>query len=665
MNYNKKEVCILMFFRLLMRILIVLILVLNFLNSSAEEHMNEIYRYTILKAGEIKPAGWIKEQLHRDLTDGYIGQFDQVHHTVTHNLFVKQNRRSEKQYKIVKEWWSGEHEGYWKDAVIRMAFLTSNDEYIEQAKGWIDEIVENAGEDGYIGIYENCDEPTCRFNHLKGNGELWTTSRILMPMLAYYEYTGDKKVLSAAEKAAKLIISEYKDRNYFTKTSKGGGVSHGVGFFENLEWLFRITGDDIYLKAAVKLYDDFNNGKVRDDDLKMQMLLDTSRYFRKHGAHVAEGIFVPHFIAAINDNPELDHASDMSVEKLNYHLTPGGAMRCDEWVKGRKGTADEHYEYCGIAEMISPLNKMIAFNGVFDLADKIEKMVFNAGQGSRFPVLKGLSYLTSDNRIKINHNEIGHRETYDANHRAASCCVLNGGRLMPYYVEGMWMKDIENDGLVATLYGPCEVNTTVKNVDVHIEEKTNYPFSGRVEFTINPEKPTEFPLILRKPHGCSDIDVSKIEGADIRDEKSHLVITKKWKKNDKFIVHFKFETQKIRQPSSKTVKGGGYFLQHGPLVFALPFEHKMDTIKEYKQSGFYRYKLKAKNREGWKYKIMPDSDFEFESGIDDEIVLHPWDEPIVKLKGNLVNKKGEKVPVELVPEGNTIFRRVTFSVYKK
>jgi len=644
--------------------LIVLILVLNFLNISAEDHMNKVYKYAILEAGEIKPKGWIREQLHRDLTDGYIGQFDQVHHTVTHNLFVKQNRRSEKQFKIVKEWWSGEHEGYWKDAVIRMAFLTGNEEYIKQAKKWIDDIIENAGEDGYIGIYENCDEPTCRFNHKKGNGELWATSRILMAILAYYEYTGEHKALSAAEKAAKLIIHEYQDKNYFSKTSKGGGVSHGIGFFENLEWLYRITGDDIYLQAAIKLYTDFNEGKVRDDDLKLQRLLDTTRYFKKHGAHVAEGIFVPHFIAAIKNNPKYNQAAEISVKKLNYHLTPGGAMRCDEWVKGRKGTADERYEYCGIAEMISPLNKMIAFNGDFKLADKIETMTFNAGQGSRFPVLKGLSYLTSDNRIKINHTEIGHRETYDASHRAASCCVLNGGRLMPYYIEGMWMKDIKNNGLVATLYGPCQVNTTINDIDVHIDEKTNYPFSGKIEFTINPEKATEFPLILRKPHGCTDIDISTIKGADIRNEENHVVITKKWGKNDKFIVHFKFETQKIRQPSSKTVKGGGYYVKRGPLVFALPFDYQLDTTKEYHNSGFYRYKIKAKDKKGWKYKITPDTDFNWESEIGNELAKHPWDEPVVKLKGTLINRKGEKVPVELVPEGNTIFRKVTFSTFK-
>ena len=41
--------------------------------------------------------------------------------------------------------------------------------------------------------------------------------------------------------------------------------------------------------------------------------------------------------------------------------------------------------------------------------------------------------------------------------------------------------------------------------------------------------------------------------------------------------------------------------------------------------------------------------------------LHPWDKPVVKLKGTLRDKKNNRHPVELVPMGNTIFRRVTFS----
>src|SRR6056297_4161525 len=353
----------------------------SFQQTKERNIVTDIYQYNILKAGEINPTGWINKQLKRDLNDGYIGHYDDVNKTVTHDVFFNQNRISKRKFSLRKEWWSGEHEGYWKDAIVRMAFLTGEEEYIDQAEKWVEELVNAAGEDGYIGIYRPGDRAGSRFNHKRGNGELWVTSRILMAMLAYYEFTGNKEVLKTAEKAAKLIIENYDNENYFAVKSRGGGVSHGIGFFENLEWLYRITGKQAYLDFAEKLYEDFNSVYVRDDDLQTDRLLNEDALFEKHGAHIAEGFFVPEFIAAIKNAAEYDEAADNAIAKLTKHTTPSGAMRCDEWIKGREGDADERYEYCGIAEMVSPLNKIITLSGDLFLADRIETLTFNAGQG--------------------------------------------------------------------------------------------------------------------------------------------------------------------------------------------------------------------------------------------------------------------------------------------
>jgi DUF1680 family protein len=624
-------------------------------------NITQLCKFEIPKAGSIMPKGWIFEQLSKDLTQGYIGQYDKVHKTVTHNVFVNQNQTSKRKFGFHKEWWSGEHEGYWKDGVIRMAFLTHNKAYIEKASKWINEIINSTGDTGYIGIYKDGEKPNCRFNHKKGNGELWTTSRIVMALLTYYEFTNDQKVLDVIEKAVNLIMIQYADKNYFASESNGGGVSHGVGFFENLDCLYRITKKQKYLDFAEKLYNDFNNGDFRDDDLKTQHLLDKDRLYRKHGAHIAEGLFVPQFISKIDTNRAYEEAASNVIPKLKKQLTPSGAMRCDEWIKGREGNADERYEYCGIAEMVSPINKMISYTGNFELADLIETMTFNAGQGARFPILKALSYLTTDNRIRINHSELLRRESYDAAHMAAVCCALNGSRLMPYYVEGMWMKEKDSKALVANLFGPCEFNTTVEKIPVKIKEETNYPFSDKISFIINTEKEIRFPLIIRKPHGCKIAQIKVPKTATIEEKSNHLLIINNWNNEESVEITFDFEIQKIVQPASKTVQNKGIYLKRGSLVFALPFEHKVDTVKEYNNSGFYRYKIHTTNSKGWKYKINKNDQFEYK-----QLTKKPqdnfWETPSVLLTGTLRNEKNEKVNVSLVPMGSTIFRRVTFSV---
>lgn len=622
--------------------------------------MKEIYRLKIPEAGSITPHGWLCNQLSNDLTEGYTGHFDRISNSVNHDVFINQNRRSRKTFSFRKEWWNGEHEGYWKDSVIRSAFLTGNKGYISKAEEWIERLINRSLEKGYIGIYEDCTEDGCRFRHNKGNGELWTTSRILMGMLAYYEFTRDKRVITAAENAVTLVMKNYADDNYFATKSKGGGISHGVGFFEVLEYLFRITGNKDYMEYAGKLHSDFNNGQFRDVDLTTESLLDMEKPFFDHGAHIAEGLFVPQFAAQITGKEENIKAANNVIPKLQKHLTPSGAMRCDEWIKGREGNADERYEYCGIAEMISPLNKMLSMTGNFKIADMVETMVFNAGQGARFPVLSALSYLSMDNRIKINHHEWARRESYDSAHIAAVCCVLNGSRLMPYYSEGLWMENTNNQGVVANMYAPCDYETKVDNIPLRISEKTEYPFSDTVSFHFHTKGKLEIPFTLRKPFGCKIRTEELPNGATVEEKGDHIIIHNMWQNNDIVKIRFEFKIERISQPASKTVKEKGIYLKRGPLVYALSFGHRSKKVNEYKKSGFYRYKLYPVDKQGWNYQINRKDDFKFRRTGND-FPENPWDKPYVQLSGKLRDKNNNAQNVNLVPMGCTVFRRVTFS----
>lgn len=622
-----------------------------------------IYKYKIPPAGAIQPEGWILHQLENDLIKGYIGQYDRVSNTVDKGVFVKQDRMSKRKYGLRKEWWNGEHEGYWKDAVIRMAFLTNNKLYKEKAHEWIREIKEAAyNNDGYIGIYRDCDKPNCRFQHVRGNGELWVTSRIIMAMLAYYEYTNDQELLKVCQHAVQKVMDAYWDQNYFVEASGGGGVSHGIGFFEVLEWMYRITKEKRYLDFSLKLYHDFNNGQMRDDDLTTDNLLNKEQMLQDHGAHLAEGLFVPEFIASAHPNATYIEAANNVMYKLEKHLTPGGAMRCDEWVKERVGTADERYEYCGIAEMISPLGKMIAFSGDLSLADKIETMAYNAGQGARLPILSALSYLSADNRIKINHREIARRETYDACHFAAACCALNGARLMPYLVENMWVTNDNDNEVLALLPGPSQFNTEIDGVMVNIMEQTDYPFSNQITFQVNPTEPLKFDLSVRKPFGCDSVEIFAPDGAKITQNDSKLSVTKKWRKMDQVKITFHFPVRIIHQPPSKSVKGKGAYLKHGPLVYAMSFDHKIDTTKEYNNSGFYRYKIKVADSTQWNGIKLDTSEVFIHNRNGKKHNLTPWDKPYISLNGPVFDLQNNRINMELQPMGSTIFRRVTFPV---
>jgi uncharacterized protein len=625
----------------------------------------------LLKAGEIMPQGWMKEQIKIDLQEGYYTNFDKINHTVTHNLFVKQDRKSGGSYDGLQCWWSGEHEGYWKDGMLRMAFLSGDEKQKARAIAWLNDIVAAQSPDGYIGIYDDCGSDNCRHNHTGENGELWTQSRIFQALIAGYEFTGNEKWFDALKKAVENTINN-DPGNYFNSEKKSfGGVSHGIGFFDALWYLYSQTGEQKYADYAVKLYNDFNNSTVRDDDLKTEKLLSDDKY-DKHGAHIAEGLHVPAFIATITNDEKYNRAAARVIPKLKFHITPSGAMVCAENVKKQPGSGSMGYEYCGIAENVQALTKLIAITGEAEVAELAERMTFNAGQGARFPVLTALSYVSTDNRISADPSEKGQRHAFSAFHRAAACCVLNGGRLLPYYIEGMWTKG--EDNLTAQLYGPSTLNTVINGVKFNLNQETNYPFEDKIRFTVDPAKPLTYKLRFRIPADAADVTVSGIKGAVKKN--GYIEIDRTWTKGDAFTLAFDFPVKRMEEVAdSKEI-----YFKRGPLVFALPIEYKKSIVDGTKnpeqdnngkptksvinpESGFHLYEIFATDSIGWNYKISSKAKFSpvFKGGD----VLHPFANSPVYLKGKMLNGSGKKVDVKLVPIGATILRRTTFPLGSK
>lgn len=127
-------------------------------------------RYSLLPAGTVKPQGWIYEQMAVDLEKGLAGHYNKIKPHVTKNVFVTKRMQASNVEKSGNDlytptnWWLGEQEGYWKDAVIRLAFLTGNEYWIDQSHEWVGAIIAAQGKDGYIGIYDKAS----RFQQVAG-----------------------------------------------------------------------------------------------------------------------------------------------------------------------------------------------------------------------------------------------------------------------------------------------------------------------------------------------------------------------------------------------------------------------------------------------------------------------------------------------------------------
>ena len=132
--------------------------------------------------------------------------------------------------------------------------------------------------------------------------------------------------------------------------------------------------------------------------------------------------------------------------------------------------------------------------------------------------------------------------TFGQNLLIPQCCVANASRILPFYISHMWMKTQDN-GLAATFYGPCEVNTMVNNKKVNISCKTDYPFRENIDVHVNPHKSMTFSLYFRIPDWCENLQVT-INGKPVevnKDRNGFLKVLRKWSKDD--LVNLVFPMQ--------------------------------------------------------------------------------------------------------------------------
>lgn len=634
----------------------------------ADPHLKEVALLPV-QAGSVKPEGWIKEQMRLDIQEGLAGSYEKIWPNVALELFAKQEREpgNVKVFRGKTEgkqpaWWAGEHEGYWKDAVVRLAFLTDNHNFQERARKWMEDIIATSEKNGgYIGIYS----PEARFPSQGIDGELWTQSRIFQAMLAYYEFTGEEKVLNAVEKAVSLTLNTYKNNigTYFGRqgTHKHGGVSHGIGFLDTLEWLYRLTGEDKYKEGLVWFYNDFSNNKVRDDDMQLNALLEQGRVFQRHTPHIVEGLHGPQICASITEEEKYNTASENALNRLTYHTSPAGNIVGDELVHGRMGTAETLGEYCSMTQGVMSLNKIIAWGGSMDAAAKIENTVFNSAQAARFhPNNTAVQYLGRDNQYSAADTvSLNGRTMYAGYHRAAACCTLNSTRIMPYYVDGMWYNLKEEPGLLAMLYGPSRLKTNLKGQSVEIQQETMYPFNDKIVFNIKTEKPLKYKLKFRIPDGADNIKVDAGSDAKVDIDKDFISVTKEWDNEEKLKIDFNFKVQ------LKTAQDNSLYYTWGPLVFSLPIpadvkvKNELELISGVK-SGFNEYLITPRvQNDYWNLTIDKEESFQLVT-FEDTNKLNPWAEPSVGLHGKMIDENGFKKEVTLLPHGSSLLRRLTF-----
>lgn len=609
-------------------------------------------QYQILPLGEVRPTGWIRAQIQENLS-GFTGHLDQlVPDLIVQDDIYGTNRLSKKvknkdlgalgapgDWQVQFLWWNSETQGNWWDGYIRSSILVNSRADLEKCAKYVARILATQDKDGYIGIYD----PELRYRFNGENGELWSKATVLRGLLAWYDHTKDPKLGKAIERAVKNIMDHfpaYQSHPFKADKPDVGGVTHGLMITDIFERMYRITGKEVYRDYCLFLYKDFSE-QYLNEDAQYAKLINETLALKGHSAHTYEHLRSVAAAYYASGNGALQSALEKFLLKIDPVTTASGAAVGDEWIGGRKADATHRgYEYCSLHELMHSYLELFVKTGQPRFATYAEKIFLNPAQGARHPNGKSITYLNTDNAFYLKGGLNGDssdihqtRYRYSPVHKeAAVCCVPNAGRIAPYYVQHMWLKD--ETGLVNALPGPSELHTTLQGKPVHIVAETQYPYDHRIQYRVTAKKQV-FSLKIRVPDGMAPTKVSAAYTLD----KGFIVIQKQWDGTETVQVDF---SPLINQRLD--VNGEIYFT-YGQLVLAVNIESIETRTKAYPVEGFYDLNHTPNNLVTYQYAGEP----VHQIGQEPRFRTQLWNPSISKLES-----------VELVPMGQTILRQVTF-----
>ena len=637
------------------KIFLALLLLFSFSVNSQEKNPNKVVeKYQILPIGSIKPSGWLKVQMQKDV-DGFVGNLDKLVPELINDPIYSSGRlhknsklkdlgnnkegdtEGSEQYK----WWNSETQSNWWDGYIRNVILLNDKKGIEKVDNYIQRILKSQDEDGYIGIYDK----ELRYNFNSENGELWSKTTMYRGLLAYYEYSRDPKLWNAIVRAVDNVMNNYPINNsspYSSGKEFNGGVSHGLTFTDVMDKMYQITGDTKYTDYALFLYKDFCKTYQSEKDVQLENILNPNYKLQSHGVHTYEHLR-PLIVAAYASNDvELQKALQIYIERIEKSTTLTGGAIGDEWIAQRTANATHTgYEYCSLHELLDSYSVLFQKQGTGKSAEMVETIFYNAAQGSRNPDHSCIAYLKTDNSFGMDGTKNGEVETnrkqtrykYSPAHQdVAVCCNPNAGRITPYFIEKSWLKENDNV-LVNVLLMPNILETKIQNQLVKIETITEYPYQNKFIYKISNPKYAQFIIKIRKPSWATKVLTNESYTID----NEFLVFDRKMGKEDKIQIEFLTEIQ-IKEDANKEK-----YFSFGPLFYAKSFESIEQKGKSYLTNFddlFYVSKDKSS------YQFIIDNQAKFENG---------------KIEIKAKNKSNNQIEtIQLVPFGKTILRQVSF-----
>lgn len=563
--------------------------------------------FSQLPLGAVKPAGWLKRQL-RIQADGLTGHLPDFWPDLGPN----------------SGWLGGTGESwergpYYMDGLIPLAFLLDDENLIRSAKKWVGWTLDNQGEDGWLGP--------------KSNTDWWPLGIMLKVLTQYYEATEDPRVIPAMRRFFQFMKRELPNRPL-----KEWAQYRWADTVLSIHWLYNRTGDDELLELAKLLMRQGFDWAKHFSDLPYKDRLTSGFSHASHVVNNAMGIKTPGVMFEITGDDRYRKAVYEALSQLDkYHGQATGVFSGDEHFAGR--SPSQGTELCAVVEYMFSLENLISLLGDQALADRLERIAFNALPAAFSPDMWAHQYDQQANQVicRVAEDRVFATNGPDANifglEPNFGCCTSNMHQGWPKLVSHLWMAT-PDDGLAAICYAPCQVTAKVRGgVKVVIAVETDYPFEQTVRIRVSPERPAEFPIKLRVPDWADGATVS-VPGTTFGPRAGGFVtVTRKWEPGDTIVLTLPMRVRVERRFRDSVT------LLYGPLVFSLRIGEQWKRIRGEEPHADYEVYPTTK----WNYGLVLDLD-NLEKSV--KVVKKPMGDPLFSSSGAPIelHVKGKEIP---------------------
>lgn len=480
----------------------------------------------------------------------------------------------------------------WLEAVAYSLQQVPDENLQKIADSVIDLLAQAQESDGYLNSYFTIEDPKRRFKRLYQSHELYCAGHYIEAGVAYYSATKSKKALDIACKLADCIRVAFGD---------GKGQIKGYDGHEEIEIallrLYEVTGKKDYLELSkFFLYErgknpDFFKDQVKADPNKKPLIegMDQFKasYYQVHKPvleqDTAEGhaVRVTYLCTAMANLAYLNHDEKMlevchrlwdNIVHNRMYIT--GAI--GSTVIGEAFTADYdlpndtmYGETCASVGMIFFAANMLKNEHKAEYADVMERELYNialsgmALDGKHFFYVNPLEVVPEYSKKDPgkSHVKLARPAWF-----GCACCPPNLARLLTSLDR--YAYTIDDRSIYTNLYLTNQSNVEIDGQKIRIEQMTNYPWEGTVQFSIQTNQTVHFSFALRIPNWSKTYSIfingERYTGKIVN---GYVSLDRQWNDGDTIVLELDMKVRlwtanpHVRSDLNKVA------VQRGPIVY--------------------------------------------------------------------------------------------------